>query len=195
ASWRALKPSGASWASSTAISGGRTALTDRRSGTGPSYDATWPNACTPASVRPATVRSTSRRSTVCSALTTSAATVRRPGCCAQPAKGPPSYSSLSLDQLEVHHLGRVRRARAQLEDPRVAAGALGVARGDLLEELVDDALRGVLEDRDRLPAGVQVALARQRDQLLELRLDRLRLGLGGLDPLVVDDLDAEVGEQ
>ena len=37
-------------------------------------------------------RSTGWRRTISSALTTSAATVRRPGCCAQPAKGPPSYS-------------------------------------------------------------------------------------------------------
>src|SRR3954466_2533532 len=151
--------------------------------------------------------------TVSSALTSSAATVRLPGCAAQPAKGPPSYSRINFvcglltlassherlgypsDQFQVNHLGRVRRPRAELEDPRVAARTLLVARGDLLEELVDHALVGVLEDRRRLPARVQVALARERDQLLELRLDRLGLGLGGLDPLVVDDLDAEVGEQ
>src|SRR6185369_16865826 len=97
--------------------------------------------------------------------------------------------------LEVNHLGRVRRTRTELEDPGVATRTLGVTRGDLVEQLVDDALVGVLEDRHRLPARVQVALARQRDQLLDLRLDRLGLGLGGLDPLVVDDLDAEVRQQ
>src|SRR4051812_47877446 len=101
----------------------------------------------------------------------------------------------SLNELEVDHFRRVRRARAELEDPRVAAGTLGVARRDLLEELVDHVLGGVLEDRRRLAARVQVTLARERDQLLDLRLDGLGLGLGGLDPLVVDDLDAEVGEQ
>ena len=102
---------------------------------------------------------------------------------------------LALDELEVDHFGRVRRARAELEDPGVATRTVLVARRDLLEELVDHALVGVLERRDRLAARVQVTLARERDQLLDLRLDRLGLGLGGLDPLVVDDLDAEVGEQ
>ena len=39
---------------------------------------------------------------------------------------------------------------------------------------------------------MQVAALGQRDQLLDLRLDGLGLGLGRLDPLVVDDLVAEV---
>src|SRR3954447_10385749 len=104
-------------------------------------------------------------------------------------------AGLRSDQFEVDHLRRVGRARAELQDPGVAARTVLVARGDLLEELVDHALVGVLELRGGLAARVQVALARERDQLLDLRLDRLGLGLGGLDPLVVDDLDAEVGEQ
>src|SRR3954463_1746956 len=102
---------------------------------------------------------------------------------------PPSH------QFDVDHFRAVRHARAELEDPGVAARTLGVARSDLLEELVDHALVGMLEDRGRLAARVQVTLARERDELLDLRLDRLGLGLGGLDALVVDDLDAEVGEQ
>src|SRR6478609_242516 len=101
----------------------------------------------------------------------------------------------SLNQLEVDHFRRVGSARAELQDARVATRTLGVPRSDLLEELVDHALVGVLEDRGRLAARVQVALARERDELLDLRLDRLGLGLAGLDPLVVDDLDAEVGQQ
>ena len=85
-------------------------------------------------------------------------------------------------------------ARAELEDARVAARALRVARRDLLEQLVDHEL--VLpEARQRLAAGVQVAALGQRDELLDLRLDRLGLGLGGLDALVLDDLLAEVGQQ
>ena len=58
----------------------------------------------------------------------SPATVRSPGWAAQPANGPPSYSRVSFrggsDQLEVDHLGRVTRTRAELEDPRVAARAV-----------------------------------------------------------------------
>jgi len=45
-----------------------------------------------------------------------------------------------LDELEVDHLGRVRPPRPKLEDPRVAARALGIAGSDLFEELVDDEL-------------------------------------------------------
>src|SRR3954470_22254402 len=100
-----------------------------------------------------------------------------------------------LHQFEVDHFRGVARTRAELQDPRIAARALRIARSDLLEELVDHALVRVLEDRRRLPTRVQITLARQRDQFLDLRLDRLGLGLGGLDPLVVDDLDAEIGEQ
>jgi hypothetical protein len=42
---------------------------------------------------------------------------------------------------------------------------------------------------------VKVALLGQRDELLDLRLDRLGLRLGGLDALVLDDLLAEVAQQ
>ena len=83
-----------------------------------------------------------------------------------------------LDQLEEDHLGRVRPARAELDDPRVAAGTLRVARRDLLEQLVDDELVVVRASRERLPAGVQVAALGERDQLLDLGLDRLRLRPG-----------------
>jgi hypothetical protein len=42
---------------------------------------------------------------------------------------------------------------------------------------------------------VQVAALGERDQLLDLGLDGLGLGLGRLDPLVLDDLLAEVHQQ
>ena len=52
--------------------------------------ATWPRACTPASVRPATVSETGSRRIVSSAVSSSPCTVRRPGCAAHPRKPPPS---------------------------------------------------------------------------------------------------------
>ena len=64
ASRRAENPSGAGSAAITEISLGSRAFTDRSPGGGPSYETTWPSACTPRSVRPATVSATSRRSTV-----------------------------------------------------------------------------------------------------------------------------------
>ena len=42
---------------------------------------------------------------------------------------------------------------------------------------------------------MQIALFRKGDQLLQLRLDGLGLGLGRLDPLVVDRLLDQVREQ
>ena len=105
-----------------------------------------------------------------------------------------SAAPAASDELEEHHLGRVAATRAELEDAGVAAGPLRVARSDLLEQLVDGEL--VLPQRaERLPAGVEVAALGQRDQLLDLGLDGLGLRLGGLDPLVLDDLLAEVRQQ
>ena len=100
----------------------------------------------------------------------------------------------ALDELEEDHLGRVRPARAQLEDAGVAALALRVAGGDLLEQLVDDELV-LAEAGHRQAAGVAVALLGEGDQPLQLGLDGLGLGLGRLDALVVDHLAAEVHEQ
>ena len=53
----------------------------------------------------------------------------------------PSAPRGPLHQLEVDHLARVRLARPELEDPRVAARAVRIARRDLLEELVDQRSR------------------------------------------------------
>src|SRR5262249_10862486 len=67
-------------------------------------------------------------------------------------------------------------------------------RRELLEQLVYREL--VLGERRKRPAaGVEVSLLCQRDELLDLRLDGFGLGVGGLDPLVLDDLLAEVHEQ
>src|SRR6185437_10510247 len=92
-----------------------------------------------------------------------------------------------LDELEKHHLGRIRAAGAELDDPCIAAGAPLVTGRDLLEQLVDRELV-IVELREGQPAGVQVASLRQRDQLLEFWPQRLRLGLSGANPLVLDQL-------
>ena len=52
--------------------------------------ATCPVACTPASVRPATVSATGARTVRPKASVSTPATVRRPGCGAQPEKSVPS---------------------------------------------------------------------------------------------------------
>src|SRR5207248_6026881 len=107
-------------------------------------------------------------STVRRARSSSSCTVRLPGWRAQPAKPVPSYSIVSFvfiaprrarkaasDELDEHHLGRVAAARAELEDARVAARALGVAGRHVLEQLVHRELV-LRERRERLSARVQV---------------------------------------
>ena len=47
----------------------------------------------------------------------------------------------------------VALARAELDDPRVAAGTVGEARRDVGEQLVHDVLRA--QRRDRLPPRVR----------------------------------------
>ncbi len=153
--------------------------------------------------------------TVCRARSSSSWTVRSPGWRAQPAKAVPSYSIVSFVFTEPRRLARrsvpvsagaaaqtssmktisvESPARTELQDARVAARALGVARRDLLEQLVDRELV-LRERRERLAAGVQVAALGERDQLLDLRLDGLRLRLGRLDPLVLDQLLGQVHQQ
>src|SRR5205807_10345786 len=98
------------------------------------------------------------------------------------------------DELDQDHLARVAAARAELEDARVAARARRVARGELLEQLVHREL--VLgEGGEGLAARVQIAALAKRDQALDLRFDRLRLGLCRADALVRDDLLAQVHHQ
>src|SRR4029077_12670406 len=134
-------------------------------------------------------------------------TVRSPGWRTHPANPDPSYSSVSLvtipqraaataasDQLDEDHLGRVTLARAELQDSRVPTGTIDVPRSEVLEQLVHGELV-LRERRERLAARVQVTALGERDQFLDLRLDCLGLRLRRLDPLVLDDLLAQVHEQ
>src|SRR6185503_3302360 len=59
----------------------------------------------------------------------------------------PSGRRLEVDQLEQRHRRGVALARAELDHPRVAAVALGEARRDVGEELVDDVVRAELGHR------------------------------------------------
>src|SRR5205085_1590603 len=98
------------------------------------------------------------------------------------------------DELQQDHLAGVRAPRAELQDPGVAASALRIARRDLLKQLVHRELV-LAQGREGLAPRVQITPLGQRDQLLDLRLDRLGLGLGGLDALVVDDLLGQPTQQ
>src|SRR6478672_628426 len=80
---------------------------------------------------------------------------------------------------------------AELDDPRVAAGAVCHPWPDIGEELVHGLLRP--QDGERLPARVEVAAPAERDHLLGERLDRLRLRLSCLDPAVLEQRARQVG--
>src|SRR3954447_15472523 len=95
-----------------------------------------------------------------------------------------------VDQLEIRHLGCVALTLADLDDARVAAGAVREAGRDLVEELLHDVLGAELGDG--LTARREVAAAAERDHLLGQRLDRLRLRDGRLDPAVLDQRTGEV---
>ena len=58
---------------------------------------------------------------------------------------------------------------------------------------MNDELRAQLGERE--PPGVKVAALAERDHLLREGLDRLGLGLGGLDPAVLDQRTREVRVQ
>ena len=97
---------------------------------------------------------------------------------------------LVIDELEIHHLGGVALTLPEPHDARVAAGPIREARSDVGEERVDDVVRA--KRGERLPSGMEIAALAQRDHLLREGLDRLRLGLGRLDPAVLDQGACEI---
>ena len=92
---------------------------------------------------------------------------------------------------DARHGGVVALAVAELQDARVAAVAVGVARPDLGEELVGHLL--VAQVRDDLAVVVEPALLGLGDDLLGHRAQRLGLGLGGDDALGGHEGRDEVG--
>src|SRR6185437_7988053 len=77
-------------------------------------------------------------------------------------------------------------------DAQIAAVTVGVARGDGVEQALDDAF--IADLRDHLAAGMQVAALAERHQLLDDRAQILRLRQRGDDLLMLDQRHGEVGE-
>src|SRR5512136_2402905 len=98
-----------------------------------------------------------------------------------------------LHELEVDLLGTVALTGAELHDARVPAAARRVARRDVAEQLVDDLL--VAQQRDRLPARVEVVALAQRDGLLDDAAYLFGARLAGLDLLVLEQLAGKTREQ
>src|SRR3989441_1814290 len=130
---RASNPAGARRASRTTTSGASTPFSIRwtRAGSrssGPANDATWPEACTPASVRPATDKRGRLPSIRASASSITPCTVRTRGCRAHPRKSVPSYASSKrrtlISRWEPSALTVARAAaRGSGGDPPSAKGA------------------------------------------------------------------------
>src|SRR5699024_9242014 len=81
---------------------------------------------------------------------------------------------------------------ADLGDAGVATGTLRERRGDLLEQRVDDTL--VTDGLHDAATGGEITLLRLGDEALGVRAQALRLGLGGGDRLVAEQLGGETGD-
>src|SRR6266536_3605469 len=102
---------------------------------------------------------------------------------------------LRAEQLDDGHLRPVAAARAQAQDARVAARARGVARAQVVEQLLHD---GDVVDlaRDQAPRVQPVVLALGLgDELLGIRPQLLGLHEGGADALPLEQGCCQVAKQ
>ncbi len=100
---------------------------------------------------------------------------------------------VAVDELDDRDRRGVGGANAGLDDPAIAAIALGVARGDHVEQLGE--LDLVHQPRLGEATVRQAAVLGQRDQLLDIGAKLLRLGRGGGDLFVLDERGRHVAEQ
>src|SRR5215203_887443 len=98
-----------------------------------------------------------------------------------------------LTELDARHLGTVTLAVAGLEDARVSTVPRGEPRTDLLKQLVRRL--SLLDVAAGEPACVQRAGARLGHELLDEGPQLLRLRLGRLDRLGLDERGREVAHQ
>ena len=102
----------------------------------------------------------------------------------------PALVSMKLDD---GHRGAVAMTETGLQHAGVAAFAGLVAFRDGREQLADDLL--IAQIGDGLTAGVQVAALAEGDQLLGHRAKVLGLRQGGLDLLMLQQGNGEIGEK
>src|SRR5215216_3966412 len=98
-----------------------------------------------------------------------------------------------LHQFDAGHGGGVAGAGTELEDAQVPAVAVGIAGGDLGEQLVRRLL--VVHAGDDEALLVHAPALRLRDQLLRVRAQRLGLGDGGGDRTRLEQVRGEVRQQ
>src|SRR5579872_1994902 len=97
------------------------------------------------------------------------------------------------DQLDLSHRRPVTPPRHQLHGAREAASATLVAGHDLRKQLAEHFL--VVQLGGAQTPGVQVTTARGADQSLDFPPQLRRLGLGGLQALVSDQVRHEIADQ
>ena len=99
---------------------------------------------------------------------------------------------VEVDELDENHLGGITLAEAGVQDPEVSTGTVGDLRSDRPEEFGRRLL--VLQVAEDHAAVVGVVVLGLGHEGLQVRLEGLGLGLGGLDPLVQDEGRRHVGE-
>src|SRR5438067_6900037 len=99
----------------------------------------------------------------------------------------------TIDQLQQHHRRGVAVPHAGLDEARVAALAVGEARGDRVEDPAHHLAVG--HQRQHLAARVEVLALGERDDVVGQAAHGLGLGLGGLDALVAEQPDQQVAEE
>jgi hypothetical protein len=100
---------------------------------------------------------------------------------------------LTFNQLQNDHFSRVAVPWTQLEHTSVTTRPIGIANGDILEQLLH--CFGIANPSRSQAAGVHhlgiaglIASLRQRDQTLSVATNRGRLGVRGANPLVLEQL-------
>jgi hypothetical protein len=76
------------------------------------------------------------------------------------------------------HRRRISMPPADFDDSSITAGAILEARGDRVEQLMDDGF--VLNDRERLAPGMEATLFAKRNNAIHPASELFGLGIGGL---------------
>src|SRR5438477_4717958 len=99
---------------------------------------------------------------------------------------------VAIDEFDHRARCRVAMAETRLENPRIAAIALGIALGQHIEELLD---LGLIADLgDRLATCREIALLAERYHLLDHRTQILGLWQRANDLLMLDQRCRQIGE-
>ena len=99
-------------------------------------------------------------------------------------------SLVEVNQLDKGHVGAVTETETSVKDAGVATGTISDLRGDHTEQLLDRLL--VLQVAENSTTGVGRVLFGLGDKRLDIDLQSLGLGDGGLNPLVHDQRGSHV---